>query len=77
MLQRMRASEEEDASKIKKMRASVVMRVDDAMEMNERASCARKSLIYINRKNLPVCYTDLKTIINLILTSFYFTFTQV
>ena len=27
--------------------------------------------ICINRKNLPVCYTDLKTIISLILTSFF------
>ena len=36
-------SEEEDASTLKKMHASVVMRVDDAMEMNERASCARQS----------------------------------
>ena len=33
MLQRMRASEEEDASKLEKMRASVVMRVDDAIRM--------------------------------------------
>ena len=58
MLQRMCASEEEDASKLKKMRASVVMRVDDAMEMNERASCARKSLIYIYDYYYDAAYED-------------------
>ena len=36
-------SEEEDASMLKKMRASVVMHEDDAMEIDERASCARQS----------------------------------